>query len=230
MVWRVEPRVPTLVLCCAVSLVSHAAEPQAVPIEQEPSHHLVLQNAQVRVFEVRLPPGKDSLWHVHRRDGSSVRLTEAMIVDEPLVGEARPFHLHRGDVSFGATPAAMTHRVRNTGATDFHNIYIELQAAPVQDVSPTAVSADPRVVLENGRVAALRRVLAPGEMVPMHTHAADAVAVIVTPGRLAVSGPAGVAQTNDVTPGAVRWVPSGTTHALRNVGDTAIEIVDVEIK
>jgi quercetin dioxygenase-like cupin family protein len=218
-----------LCLCCLVLCGTTASAQPAVAIEQEPAHRLVLQNDYVRVFEVWLPPGADSLWHVHRHDGISVRLADAAVEDQPKDGQAETFRLRRGAVAYGATPTARTHRVRNVGETTFHNIYIELLTD--HDVGKNrAAAAAParRVDFENDRVRALRRILAPGESTAMHTHASSGVAVLVTSGRLEISSPEGAARTSDVKAGAVQWIDSGTTRSLKNVGDAPIEIVDVE--
>jgi mannose-6-phosphate isomerase-like protein (cupin superfamily) len=205
--------------------------PSAVPVEQEPAHRLVLQNEYVRVFEVWLPPGNEKLWHVHRHDGASVRLADASIEDQPMDGTAETIGLRRGQVTYGATPTARTHRVRNVGETPFHIVYIEL-------LSPLAVSAErkdapasgPRVVLENDRVRALRRILAPGESTDMHVHASRAVGVPVIAGRLEISDPRGATKVIEAKAGAVQWIEPGTTHQLKNVGVAPIEIVDVELR
>ncbi len=210
---------------------AQASAPSAVPIEQEPAHRLVLENEYVRVFEVWLPRGETTLWHVHLHDGVSVRLSDASIEDQPKDGEAKTFRLHRGEVAYGATPAALTHQVRNVGETTFHNVYIELLTP--HDVSTDrseAAASDPRVVLENDHVRALRRILAPGESTSMHTHALRVVAVPVTAGRLEISAPEGAASSVEMKPGAVKWIESGTTHRLKNVGDAPVEIVDIELE
>jgi quercetin dioxygenase-like cupin family protein len=210
---------------------AQASAPSAVPIEQEPAHRLELENEYVRVFEVRLPRGETTLWHVHLHDGVSVRLSDATIEDRPKDGEAKTFRLHRGEVAYGATPAALTHQVRDVGETTFHNVYIELLPPHEVSTDPSDASAsDPRVILENDRVRALRRVLAPGESTSMHTHALRGVAVPVTAGRLEVSTPEGAARSVEMKPGAVLWIEQGTTHRLKNVGDTPVEIVDIELK
>ena len=219
-----------LCVCCLVLCGATASAQSAVPIEQEPAHRLVLQNEDVRVFDVWLPPGADSLWHVHRYDGVSVRLAAATVADEPMDGQAETFRLQRGAVSYGATPTARTHRVRNVGETTFHNIYIEFLSARDVGKVRAAVASDRHVEFENDRVRALARVLAPGESTAMHTHASSGVAVLVTAGRLEISTPAGAVSTRDVNSGAVQWIDSGTTHSLKNVGDAPIEIVDIEPK
>lgn len=200
-----------------------------MPIEQEPAHRLVLQNEYARVFEVWLPPGNSTLWHVHLHDGLSVRLADATIEDQPKDGPAEAFSLRRGQVSYGATPIARAHRVRNVGESAFHIVYVELLSPPGISAGHTAVP-DPRVVLENDRVRALRRILAPGESTDMHTHGSRAVGVPVAAGRLEISDPEGATRTVEVKVGAAQWIEPGTTHRLKNVGDAAIEIVDIEIK
>jgi quercetin dioxygenase-like cupin family protein len=216
-------------LCCLVLCGTTASAQSAVAIEQEPAHRLVLQNVNVRVFDVWLPPGEESLWHVHRHDGISVRLADATIADEPKDGQAATFRLRRGAVAYGSTPTARTHRVRNLGETTFHNIYIELLTdRDVGDDRVAAAASDRRVEFENDRVRAMRRFLGPGESTGMHTHASSGVAVLVTAGRLEVSSPEGAARTSDVKTGSVQWIDSGTVHSLKNVGYAPMEIVDIE--
>lgn len=210
---------------------AQASTPSVVPIEQEPAHRLVLQNEYVRVFEVWLPAGAATLWHEHLHDGASVRLTDATVEDEAQEGNAETFRLRRGEVAYGATPTAFTHRVRNVGDTTFHNIYIEL-VTPQDAGTELAVAEvpDPRVAFENDRVRALRRLLAPGESTDMHVHASRGLGVPVTSGRLEISSPEGVTRSVSMKAGAVIWIEPGTTHRLKNVGDAGIEIVDIELR
>jgi hypothetical protein len=46
-----------LCVCCLVLCGARASAQSPVPVEQQPAHQLVLQNAIVRVFDVWLPPG-----------------------------------------------------------------------------------------------------------------------------------------------------------------------------
>lgn len=214
-----------LVLCGAT-----ATAQSAVPIEKEPAHRVVLQNEYVRAFEVWLPTGEDTLWHVHRHDGISVRLADATIEDQLPDGQSRVLQLRRGVVAYGATPTALTHRVRNVGETAFHNVYIELLADPDGENGQVGEAPGRPVEFENDRVRAFRRTLAPGEKTDVHTHASSGVAVLVTAGTIESSGPQGATTSRDVKAGAVQWIDAGTTHALKNVGDAPIEIVDIEFR
>lgn len=212
-------------------LVTCAIAGTPVPVEQEPLHRTVLHNAEVRVFDVQLPPGAQTQWHVHSRDGLALRLSEYQVEDEPAHGATRRLHLQRGDIGFGSNPAPMTHRVRNVGAGPMRLVYIELQqpvTAAQKDPAPGA--AERAAAFENERVRVLRRTLQPGESSGMHTHAANAVAVAMTSGRLTLRGPGGESRTVDLSEGAVNWVTAGATHDLVNAGTAPLELVDVELK
>jgi quercetin dioxygenase-like cupin family protein len=133
-------------------------------------------------------------------------------------------------VNFGTTPVAFTHRVNNIGRTPFDNVYIELLGAPGTGKHDAAAPAPKRPAeLENERVRVLRRVLAPGEASETHTHSANTVAVVVTPGELQTTQDDGTVRTLKPQAGAVQWIAAGTTHALRNTGSTPVEIIDVEL-
>lgn len=178
-----------------------ASTPSAVSIEQEPAHRLVLQNEHVRVFDVRLPAGSATLWHEHLHDGVSVRLTDSTVEDQAKGEKAETSVLRRGEVAYGATPTARVHRVRNVGESTFHIVFVELlKPHDVSTDRAVTTAPDPRIVIENDRVRALRRILAPGESTDMHVHASRGVGVPITAGR------------------------------LENAGDAGIEIVDIELK
>jgi beta-alanine degradation protein BauB len=121
-----RPVVEAFCLCCLVLCGTQAAAQSAVPIEQEPAHRLVLQNEGIRVFEVWLAPGEDSLWHVHRHDGISVRLADATVEDQPQDGPAATIHLRRGAVAQWIDPGT-THSLRNVGDAPIEIVDIELK-------------------------------------------------------------------------------------------------------
>jgi quercetin dioxygenase-like cupin family protein len=203
-----------------------------VEIEREPAHRLVLQNEHVRAFEILLPPGQATLWHVHRHDGVSVRLSDSTIQDQPEDGAPETLRLRRAAIAYGAMPTVLTHRVRNVGEVPFHNVYVEL-LMPARAAAPENLAAsgsDRPADFENPRVRVFRRTLAPGAATVMHTHPLRGVGVVVSAGRLEISDRVGAPRIVDVEVGAVQWIEPGTTHALKNVGERTVEIVDVELK
>lgn len=101
-----------------------------------------------------------------------------------------------------------------------------------EDVSPSQVAAGDttrRELLDNDQVLVIETVYAPGGGVPTHTHRSPHVVYVVEGGILETTGPNGIAETHEVRPGQTLWrVPQ--SHSTRNVGNTRVRIVEVEIK
>ncbi len=91
-----------------------------VPTEKEPMHRLKFENEFVRLFEVLVPVGESTKYHVHLYDGVSVRVSNAEIIDETISGEKTPVDIKYGIAIFGARPSALTHRVVNNGKRHGH--------------------------------------------------------------------------------------------------------------
>ena len=219
-------------LLLSLALLVPASTQAPVPIEKEPRHRLKFENGYVRVFDVLIPPGNTSLFHTHVHDDVGVKLTDARIRDEPTGGSPDDLTVTRGEVSFAHRPSPLTHRVGNTGETPFRNIFVEIlpPAGAPHGAPPQALAAGQTLVLENERVRISRLILAPGQSSELHTHVLRRLAVAVTEGRLAVEVPGEKARTFEFKSGDFRWYEAGATHALKNVGSTPFEAVDIELK
>jgi quercetin dioxygenase-like cupin family protein len=219
-------------LLLSLALLLSASGQAPVPVEKEPRHRLKFENRYVRVFDVLIPPGDTSLFHVHASDGLSVPLTDARLRDEALGGTPEELTLNRGAVRFALRPSPLTHRVGNIGETTFRNIFVEIlpPAGRPHGATPQALVAGQTLVLENERVRISRLVLAPGQSAELHTHVLRRLAVSVSEGRLAVAVPGERVRTVEFKSGDFRWYEAGKTHALKNVGPTPFEAVDIELK
>lgn len=94
-----------------------------------------------------------------------------------------------------------------------------------------AVKVDPQhytVVTENAQVRVLRAHYGPHEKSVMHSHP-NVVAVFLTDGKARFTFPDG--KTRDVTPkaGDVQY-EAATTHLPENTGDTAFDVIVIELK
>jgi len=87
----------------------------------------------------------------------------------------------------------------------------------------------PDVVLANEQVLVRRLILEPGATTPKHTHDHDHITVPLGGGKIAVVAPDGVEQRQTVADGAIRFVPSGVTHTLRNLGDAVFRAVTIDL-
>ena len=216
------------ILSVAGALSSVAQSP--VPVASEPRHHLKFENEYVRVFDVIVPPGDTTLFHIHSNDYLFVSIGDANLKAEVLGNQPGDLILKDGEVRY--TKATITHRVANQSKDQFRNITIEVLKSPgikVDANSHPQISGH-SLVLENDRVRVERLVLEPGQATNMHKHALPGLAVIVSGGSVMVDAPGQKAQAFDLKAGEFRWREAGTTHRLKNAGKNRVEVVDIEWK
>ena len=114
-------RVAGLVFLATATL---AQQQPSVEITSEPSHHLVLQNEYVRVFDVTVAPHASTLVHRHNSDYLFVTLGESDVVSARVGEKPVELQLKDGEVRF--TPGNFAHAAINKSDRPFHNITIEL--------------------------------------------------------------------------------------------------------
>ena len=210
-------------LCLAAPLLAQTI----VPVEQEPVHTVVFENALVRVIDAALPVGHATLYHTHSRDNVPVAVAGGRVATTVLGGAPVESAVKTGQVSFAA--GGYTHEVRNVGPTPLHFIDVELlTGTPAAASSSAAVTAAPLaghvLELSNARVAVHRVIVAPGRRLESHKHAGAVLEVLV--GGDAVAHGAGIAAP--VSAGAFEWHSDGALDAVRNTGRVAYEVVEVE--
>jgi hypothetical protein len=87
---------------------------------------------------------------------------------------------------------------------------------------------DSRVEIDNERVIVRRNVHLPHAVTPMHSHRAGVV-VYLTNVRERSTAPDGTSKIVTHNAGEVVWA-AARQHALENLGDTAVEAIEVELK
>src|SRR5436853_2630701 len=115
---------------------SQSNSPQSpVEISGEAHHHPKLENEFVRIWDVTVPAGDATLWHVHRNDNVVVTFADANLRLESASVAPAEAQWKFGEVRF--TKATYVHRAINTGATPFHNLTIELLKSPGPQPDPS---------------------------------------------------------------------------------------------
>jgi quercetin dioxygenase-like cupin family protein len=220
---------PALLVATARHPVPQATTaPSAVPITSEPRHHPVFENDDVRVFDVLVPAGGATLFHLHERDYVYVTIGGARLKAENAGQAPTDLPLKAGDVRFAAGP--LTHRVVNIGATPFRNLTVELRTPPAGPLPALDPAAGQTVVLENSRVRVVKLVLAPGAATALHHHPGRSLVVVVRDGVVTTQNPGQPERTMPVTAGQYFWQAASVTHTLRNDGPSALEVVHIELK
>ena len=102
------------------------------------------------------------------------------------------------------------------------------QAAAAQE---GASKYDVKIVLENDRVRVRDVMFPPGVLdTGMHTHEYAHVGVILTPGTLVFTDPAGRTERVEFTGGSVGFREAKATHQVGNPGTAPMRVIEVELK
>jgi len=201
------------------------AQTPAVSIDHEAKHHLVFSNQWARVYDVIVPAGDSTLYHVHPIDYTYVTLGDVSLKAQAQGADQTDLVLRDGEVRMTAAP--ITHRVLNRSAAPFHNLTIELMKPSGTALAPAGAGT---VVLDNARVRVERIVLEPGQSTPQHEHRGPGLDVAVSGGTVHVSNAGGGQDHLTFVPGSYRWNDSARTHTLTNLGTTRMELVEIEWK
>jgi quercetin dioxygenase-like cupin family protein len=205
--------------------VAALAQQQPVEVTSEPSHHLVLENQFVRVFDVTVAPKSTTL--------GDADLVNARTGEKPV-----PLTLKDGEVRF--TKGNFSHAATNQGDRPFHNITIEL-LKPATNVKVCTASCDgspPCVSAGKGCPSVERRItsdqwtvsfvtLPPSSRVDKHTHSLAHMAVAVSDLNLTVQEGTSSSEIRR-SPGGLDWAPAGTTHTVVNAGTSAARMVTID--
>lgn len=101
---------------------------------------------------------------------------------------------------------------------------------PASELDPVSVSPDKySVILENEHIRVVEYRIEPGEKDNWHTHPAK-LSYIVKSGTLRITTEEGESFLSEEKAGSARWFGKVGKHYGENIGDTAVQVVLVEIK
>jgi quercetin dioxygenase-like cupin family protein len=205
---------------------------RAVPVLDEPRHHLVFENKFTHVLDVRVPAGDTTLFHRHDHPYMGTVIAGATLWDEPIGGgpSARtpgPPTAIGSVFDNWARPLPYTHRVSNTDTAGFHLVVAEWLASPGVD-SAALPDTPTRKLLKDGQYARIYQVtLAAGASTESHRHAAPGLTIQVQAGDLRMDG-SRAAGSGGTGAGAWWWRDAGHAHVLRNAGPTPIDVIEID--
>jgi quercetin dioxygenase-like cupin family protein len=233
-------------LCLLAPLLAAQALAPEVELNAEPHHHLTLENKQVRVYNVEVPPHADTLMHWHRHDYIYVTLGPAEVVN--AVKDKPPATVKLQDGQTGFTPATFGHIVRNPTDQPFRNVTIEI----VDDESLRNSAAHGDVKWDEDRAletfpAGIQQILfvkdgirvsefelQPGAVVPGRSLSHPLLLVAVTDLDLFTNDPRTHGPPEpDPTPthfksGDSKWLPGNHPHTLTNPSQKPAKFVTLE--
>jgi quercetin dioxygenase-like cupin family protein len=224
-----------------LAFMAAAQQSGEVEITAEPSHHQVLANTYVRVFDVSAPPKASTLVHWHRYDYAFVTLGDADLINARVGQKPGPLVLKDGDVRF--TPGGFAHAVTNQSSSVFRNITIELLQGSSNVKSCTSSCAVPlpcastnqsrcpteELLIASDQWTLNRITLPPSAALEKHTHSAPHLAVAVTDLNLVQKFEDGSTKEVHGKPGALNWV-NPVVHTVVNNSPAEARFVTLEFK
>lgn len=233
----------TGLLFLATATLAQQQQP-VVEITSEPSHHQVLDNEYVRVFDVTVAPRATTMIHRHHHDYLFVTLGNSDVVSARVGEKPVELELKDGEVRF--TAGNFAHAAGNKSDQPFHNITIEL-LKPSTSVKTCAENCDESADCSGGVAAGkpdcpttMRRLssdqwkvslitLPAGTQLTNHAYQGPHLIVAVTP--LDLKSEIGTIGTNikrDV--GGLIWAPTGTAETLTNNSAMPAQMIVLEFE
>jgi hypothetical protein len=225
-------------LVLAVLTASVASQ---VPVNNEPHHRTVFQNADFRVLDVRVDPGDSTADHRHDHDIVTVSMNAGTATRLTTGGQAQnrpPRPLADATVA-EYTGKPSSHKVDNVGNAPYQLFAVEnLRDAKAWSPTPP-VSALATTLATDGRALRIYDVrLATPTSQTTHTHAVPTVAVLIN-GIVMSEGPD--AQAKALAPAPVglkrldspgQWVliPRGETHTVVRLGNVDARLMEIEVR
>jgi hypothetical protein len=212
-----------------------------VPVNNEPHHRAVFQNADFRILDVRVAPGESTLDHRHDHDIVTVSMnagTPTRIIANGQTQNRPPRPLADATVAeYTGKPAS--HKVDNVGAADYQLFAVEnlrdqkaWSTAPAMAALATTLKTDGRAM----RIYDVR--LATPTSPSTHTHAVPTVAVLIagivmsegSDAQAKALAPAPVGLKRLDQPGQWVMVPRGETHTVVRLGNVDARLLEIEVR
>jgi len=197
----------------------------------------VLENRQVSVFSLDLPPGRRATVFQNTHDILWIALSPGRVTMSNRDGIQTPVNFGIGDTRF--FPSFHTSFITNDAAEPFRAVLVEIKrrgltsSCDCDGAAQAAVCGCPRAgplptmwAVGIGSVVVGGSTLAPRQSFASAGNRADTLLVAVSPINLADDASQGAAAVN-LEPGGAQWLPAGP-HKLRNLGAVAARYVTVE--
>jgi hypothetical protein len=210
-----------------------AQDDKVVPAHEEPRHVPKLVNEWVRIVDVEIPEGEQTLYHRHSIDYPFIFVSSVTLENQVYGQEPKNAQMQRGQVGFYdiAKQGAYTHRFINRGPGPFRAIGIELMKPAGLEATP-GLPDIPGVekVLDNKRVGAYRIRLMPGASSEPIVLPGPSVRVSLGSGRVRDRIAGANDSTLDLAPAFFQFRDAPVTTIITNVGNQEIELVEFVLK
>jgi len=223
-----------LLLACALTApcwAEEAEKPTIVPVTNAAFHSVVFQNDNMSLVSVTLPPGTSTGYHSHDQD-LVFAITAGAKIENQVLGE-RPVEVEfkLGDVHF-------VNYTKNPGVHQIVNVEENktLRLLAIGIVRPESgrytISTRPapyELALDNDRVRAWRLRVNPGEGAPVIQQMAPGARIVIAGGTVPEKRAGKPDQPRVLRSQDFMEMPA-EERGIENNGDSAVELVEIELK
>jgi quercetin dioxygenase-like cupin family protein len=219
----------------ASTAVLGAEDDTPVPVVGASYHVPLFKNDYVTVLRIFIPSRRVTNYHIHDHDLITVVVEEhpPEAFSQKLGAESgKPRGAVLGQVDYNPySTRPVTHRTHNPGTLPIHVVGVQLNGGTPYGFAPESRDAGSYPVLvDNERARVWRLSLAPGLSAPSFSQTAPGVRVVVHGGEITETSPGQKPRSMWLRVGEVLWEEPGATRAVRNIGTTPVEFVEIELK
>ena len=208
-----------------------AGKPSVVHVKKAAFHLFTFEDENMSLENVTLPAGKSTRYHSHDQDLVFVITAGARITNQVLGKEPVELEFKQGEVRFaGYTKTPGVHQIINIEKDKT----MQLLAVAIVYPEPGRYTVSTRpakyeVALDNDRVRAWRIKLNPGESAPAIRQTAPGARFVVAGGMVAEKRPGHPDQPMVLKNHDFMAMPADE-RGIENIGNSAIELVEIELK
>ncbi|MGI4985588.1 MAG: hypothetical protein ACRYGL_20015 [Janthinobacterium lividum] len=209
-----------------------AAGTRVVPTAEEPMHHVVMQNSQMRVMRVLIRPGESTMWHAQNLTFVNTIINGSRsFIERKGEGGGKVVDMKTGAVRFGDyQTSGIVDQVSNIGDSLIHQVAFEviaLERGNYGNADRSSVGAF-SLVLDKARVRGWRLRLQPGEIATPYRQFGPGLRVVLSGERLIEKTPGDIGRQTTLHKGDAFFTEAGI-RTLTNGGETPLEIMEYEL-
>ena len=222
-----------LILCGTLSipLLCSLCNLQAqVLVHEEPLHHPVFQNNQVRILNVLLPPGDTTQYHIHHTPSVFIFFTATGTGTQLKGATAATSKPPAGSIIYEnlAPPHIRVHRVWNTDKDTLHVMDVEILSNDTGFVQKPLTLPGLRLTIDTNRVRVYQLALAGRDGFILSNESRSFVLVSLNTAPVQTEQD-GKTQNQLLQPGSFFEIKSRYSFSLKNTGGTAAQFAFLEM-
>lgn len=202
-----------------------------IPVRFEPRHKVALENAYIRLLDVRLAPGDTSLFHIHEIPSFFIPLSTTAVGSQ-VKGEEEKESRFAADSTWysGFETGPLIHRVWNRDSSVMHVIDLELLSRTLSVLPPAPELATLKIDFENDKLRVYKFELSSNTHLRLPLLKTPMLFISVAGPVVRISQADEKRASHEVRAGAFQWLPANQKFQITNNETTAVNAILILLK